>query len=79
MKGGNFMKKQNIITPVLITIFLILILIGYACIWLIIPFPWIIKIGIALVFLALIGVAVFVLIERIKEIRSGETDDLIKY
>ena len=73
------MKKHNIITPVLITIFLILILIGYACIWLIIPFPWIIKIGIALVFLALIGVAVFVLIERIKEIRSGETDDLSKY
>lgn len=73
------MKKQNIITPVLITIFLILILIGYACIWLIIPFHWIIKIGIALVFLALIGVAVFVLIERIKEIRSGETDDLSKY
>jgi hypothetical protein len=29
--------------------------------------------------LALIGVSVYVLIERIKEIRSGEEDDLSKY
>jgi len=29
--------------------------------------------------LALIGVSIFVLIERIKEIRGGEEDDLSKY
>lgn len=29
--------------------------------------------------LALIGIIIFVLIERIKEIRSGEYDDLSKY
>ncbi len=29
--------------------------------------------------LALIGVSIFVLIERITEIRSGEEDDLSKY
>ncbi len=79
MKGGGSMKKNSIITPVIITILLIMVLMMYACMWLIIPFPWIIKLGIALIFLALIGVAVFVLIERINEIRSGETDDLSKY
>ena len=73
------MKKNSIITPVIITILLIMVLMMYACMWLIIPFPWIIKLGIALIFLALIGVAVFVLIERINEIRSGETDDLSIY
>ena len=29
--------------------------------------------------LALMGVSIFVLVERIKEVRSGEEDDLSKY
>ena len=37
------------------------------------------QIIIGIVFLGLCGVAVFVLIERIKEIRSGEEDDLSQY
>jgi hypothetical protein len=36
----------------------------------------ILGIGIPLVF---VGVCVYVLVERIKEIRSGEEDDLSKY
>lgn len=73
------MKKNCIITPIAITIILIIALISYSCIWLMIPLPGIIKIGIVIIFLFLIGVAIFVLIERMKEIRSGETDDLSKY
>ena len=33
----------------------------------------------ALIPLALVGVSVYVLVERIKEIRSGEEDDLDNY
>lgn len=41
--------------------------------------PWLIK-GIGLLIpLGLLGVTLFVLVERIKEIRSGEEDDLDNY
>ena len=72
-----YMKK--LVAPIVITLillmyygFILLNLIripesmGIRILWLIIP-------------LALMGVSVFVLIERIKEIRSGDEDDLGKY
>jgi len=43
------------------------------------PVPGFIKVLILLALLALIGVAVCNLVERIQEIRSGEEDDLGKY
>ena len=46
---------------------------------LIMPMPIFGKVIGAVICLALIGVSVFVLVERIKEIRSGELDDLSKY
>jgi hypothetical protein len=71
------MKK--LVAPIVITLillmyygFILLNLIripesmGIRILWLIIP-------------LALMGVSVFVLIERIREIRSGDEDDLGKY
>lgn len=73
------MKKDSIIVPIVITIFLIVALIAYGFVWLMVPFPLVVKILIGLVFLALVGVAVFVMIERIKEIRSDENDDLSEY
>jgi len=72
-----YMKK--LVAPIVITLillmyygFILLNLIripesmGIRILWLIIP-------------LALMGVSVFVLIERIREIRSGDEDDLGKY
>ena len=41
--------------------------------------PLFLKILLGLIPASLIGVAVFVLVERIREIRSGEEDDLGKY
>ncbi len=73
------MKKDSIIAPIIITVILIAALIAYGFAWLLIPFPLIVKIIIGLVFLSLVGTQVFVLVERLKEIRSGETDDLSKY
>lgn len=71
------MKKM--IAPIIITIIILIVLISYGLIWLILPIPLVFKIVIGIVFLGLCGVSIFVFIERIKEIRSGEEDDLSKY
>ncbi len=73
------MYIKKLVAPIVITLillmyygFILLNLIripeslGIRILWLIIP-------------LALMGVSVFVLIERIREIRSGDEDDLGKY
>ena len=73
------MKKDSIIAPIIITVILIAVLIAYGFAWLLIPFPLIVKIIIGLVFLSLVGTQVFVLVERLKDIRSAETDDLSIY
>jgi uncharacterized membrane protein (DUF485 family) len=69
----------KIIAPVIITILLVLYLGFFVLTGLSNPFSLAIKIIGTLIPLALIGVSVFVLVERIKEIRSGEEDDLSKY
>ena len=73
----NSIKK--LIAPIVITIILVLYLIAYILGLIFIDMPFIGKFIGALVLLGLIGVSVYVLIERIKEIRSGEEDDLSKY
>ena len=75
------MKKhtRKLIAPIVITAVLAAYLIGWAVMWSLIPIALWIKILCAAVPLALIGVCVFVLVERIKEVRSGEEDDLGNY
>jgi hypothetical protein len=73
------MKTKKVIAPIIITCLLVL----YFIFWIlgIISVPdllWLKVIGI-IIPLSFIGVSIFVLIERIKEIRSGEEDDLSKY
>jgi hypothetical protein len=69
----------KIIAPVIITILLVLYLGFFLLTWLFNPFSLTIKIIGTLIPLALIGISVYVLVERIKEIRSGEEDDLSQY
>ncbi len=70
---------KKLIAPIIITIvgvvWLALLVITYSLIIL----PIIFKIIICLIPILLIFVSIAVLIERIKEIRSGEEDDLSKY
>ena len=74
------MKKwRKIIAPLVITILLCTYM-GYYMIASIgwkLPF-WSIALGVGIP-LVFIGLCIFALIERIKEIRSGEEDDLGKY
>ncbi|MBR4950188.1 MAG: hypothetical protein IKZ25_05365 [Clostridia bacterium] len=71
------MKKM--IAPIIIAILTILGLLAYCGILFLAPMGLGIKILIGIIYFALCGVAIFVLVERIKEIRSGEEDDLSKY
>ena len=71
--------NKKVIAPVVITILLVLYLVVYLSIGIFYPIPMMYKIIGTLVPLGLIGVSVFVLVERIKEIRSGEEDDISQY
>lgn len=74
------MDKRKMAAPIVITALIILYYIGFACACIFISgIPLFVKIlgGIIPFFIA--GISIYVLIERIKEIRSGEEDDLSKY
>lgn len=67
------------IAPIVITILLVLYYLGFFLLCIFIPMQLWIKLLMGLVPLGIAGVSIFVLVERIKEIRSGEEDDLSKY
>ena len=70
--------KKKMIAPIVVTIITILYFICYFgfLIWLVDGF-W--KIALAIFPLAFSGVTLMVCIERIKEIKKGEEDDLSQY
>jgi archaellum biogenesis protein FlaJ (TadC family) len=71
--------SKKLIAPIVITALLAVYLFVFLIMLAFVPAPLMIKIIGVVVPLALIGASVYVLIERIKEIRSGEEDDLGKY
>ena len=73
------MKPKKLIAPLVITILLVMVLVAYLVTIFMVSIPIFLKMLGLLFIAALVGVAVFVCIERINEIRSGEEDDLSKY
>ncbi len=83
-RGGSMEERKvshakKIIAPVIITVLLVLyflssILLGWHQ-----SMPGFARVINIVASLGLIGMSIFVLLERIKEIRSGEEDDLSKY
>ena len=77
------MKKENqkrYAVPIIITLILLLYLIVYFGVLIaILPKDWKYVLFIFPLALAVIGLLIYVCIDRIKEIRSGEEDDLGKY
>lgn len=71
--------RNKMIAPIIITVVIVLYYIGFFAVCALLPLPVILKLVFGLVPLLLAGVCIFVLIERIEEIRSGEEDDLSKY
>ena len=74
------MKKRKLAAPIVISVLVGLWLLGYAVLIFLVPaIPLWIKLLGAAIPLALLGVTIYVLCERIKEIRSGEEDALDNY
>ena len=74
------MKKRKLAAPIVISVLVGLWLLGYAVLIFLVPaIPLWIKLLGAVIPLALLGVTIYVLCERIKEIRSGDEDDLDHY
>ncbi len=79
-KEGTGVKKGKLVAPIVVTILLCL----WFGSWLVLSWTapglglWAKLLG-AVVPLALIGVSLYVLAQRIKEIRSGDEDDLDHY
>ena len=82
-KGGVNLKKENqkrYAVPIIITLILLLYFIVYFGVLIaILPKDWKYVLFIFPVALAVIGLLIYVCIDRIKEIMSGEEDDLGKY
>ena len=74
------MKAKKMIAPIIVTLFLFLYNIGFVLLCLVVEeIPFAIKILGGAIPFAFACVSIYVLVERIKEIRSGEEDDLSKY
>ena len=82
-KSGVNLKKENqkrYAVPIIITLILLLYFIVYFGVLIaILPKDWKYVLFIFPFALAVIGLLIYVCIDRIKEIRSGEEDDLGKY
>ena len=72
--------KKKMIAPIIITVIFVLYYLGFAVVCMIVPaIPPAVKAIFGVLPLALAGVMISGLIKRMKEIRSGEEDDLSKY
>ena len=72
--------KKGYIAPIIVAAFLLLYYVGMAVLFTSIPeIAWWFKGLLCLIPLAFVGVVIQVLVQRIREIKSGENDDLDKY
>ncbi len=77
--GGIPMKIKKLIAPIIIIALLLVYLAVFIISWYNIYSPILVKVIGIIIGVFLMGGSIFVLIERIKEVRSGEEDDLGKY
>ncbi|HRX58716.1 MAG TPA: hypothetical protein P5075_08090 [Eubacteriales bacterium] len=73
------LHRKKMIAPIVITCLLAAYMLAYFIVLLAVPMPAVAKVLIGAIPLALLGASVYVLLQRIKEIRSGEEDDLSQY
>ncbi len=71
--------RKKMIAPIVITVLLSAYMLAYCFVLLSVPMPVWVKALVGVIPLALLGASVYVLAQRIKEIRSGEEDDLSQY
>ncbi|MDD4312203.1 MAG: hypothetical protein PHW41_06945 [Eubacteriales bacterium] len=71
--------QKKMIAPTVITVLLSAYMLTYFFVLLAVPMPVWVKVLVGLIPLGMLGASVYVFIQRIKEIRSGEEDDLSQY
>ena len=71
--------QKKMLAPIVITALLSVYMLAYLFVLLSVPMPVWVKILVGLIPLSLLCASVYVLLQRIKEIRSGEADDLSQY
>lgn len=70
---------KKMLAPIVITVIMVLYVLAEIAVWLWLGLPWYWGLTGCVIGLVIIGLMVGVLVSRIKEIRSGEEDDLSKY
>ncbi|MBQ4353746.1 MAG: hypothetical protein IJC71_02515 [Clostridia bacterium] len=74
------MKRKGYAAPILVAVLLCAYYLGLITAFVMIPaLTWWIRVLLCIIPAALGGVVLYVLIQRIREIRSGENDDLDQY
>ena len=74
------MKHKGYLAPILVAVLIILYYTGMLLLFMTVPgIVWWAKLLICLIPLLLCGLIIAVTVQRIREIRSGETDDLDQY
>ncbi len=71
--------QKKMVAPIVITVLLSAYMLTYFLFLLFMPMPVWAKVLVGLIPLVLLCASVYVLFQRIKEIRSGEEDDLSQY
>lgn len=71
--------EKKLVAPIIITAIVVLYLLFFILLVFLSDIPWYVTLILAVILGTLLGVAVVMLVERIKEIRSGEEDDLSQY
>ena len=71
--------KKTMWAPIIFAALSVIVVIGYAAIFLYLPIPMVFKVIIALVVLALVIAMGYVLVQRNRELEEEERDDLSKY
>ena len=81
IQAGDVMNhKKKMVAPIVVTVIIVMYLLAIGTVVMLFQeIPIVVKILILGIPLALAGVMIGVLVSRIKEIRSGEEDDLSKY
>ena len=72
-------RDKKIIAPVVILVLLLIYEVGFVLFFCVVPIPLWGKLLGMLLPAGAAGVSIYVFVERIKEIRSGEEDDLSQY
>ena len=79
MEQNNKHTKKMIAPGIIVSLLVAYYLFFFTVVLLIPGLPLVVKLLFGIVPLLIAGVAIYVLIERINEIRSGEEDDLSNY